>query len=198
MVFKRETEDYKKENEALRAENQRIKDAHAAAGLSFTALNQHAANLQRINKRLTREHQMAVEETQRLEEGTHREVQRLRDEYGRHQDKLQAQAKRAKEESLARTQLYELEVQMRAKMDRTMEGMIALVEKRAGTRDPELVEELVEMKHCCSVGVREATFSRSSLIGGVSSSSMMGEDGAVAAGARKLFSALGSLVKGDL
>lgn len=47
-----EIDNLKKENEALRAENQRVKDAHAAAGLSFTALNDHSSHLQRINKRL--------------------------------------------------------------------------------------------------------------------------------------------------
>lgn len=140
LRFKHETETYKKEVEALRAENQRVKDAHSAAGLSFTALNQHAANLQRINKRLMREHQQAVEEAQCLESDSMRDVQRLREEFGRHQEKLQSQARRAKEELTGRIQMYELEVQMRIKQDRTMETMIGLVQKRVGAADPELIQ----------------------------------------------------------
>ena len=41
-------------------------------------------------------------------------------------------------------QLYELEVQMRIKQDRTMQTMINLVRKKLGP-DDELVEELEEM-----------------------------------------------------
>lgn len=42
-------------------------------------------------------------------------------------------------------QLYELEVQMRMKQDRTMQTMINLVRKKVGN-DDELVEELEEMR----------------------------------------------------
>jgi myosin-5 len=177
LRFKREAETYKKEVEALRAENQRVKDAHSAAGLSFSALNQHAANLQRVHKRLLREHQQAVEEAQRLEFDSIRDVQRLREEFKRHEEKLQAQTRRAKEELTGRIQMYELEVQMRIKQDRTMETMIGLVAKKVGDADPELVQELVEMQHTCKLGVREDVASRSSLIGGISSSTLLGAGG---------------------
>lgn len=52
IAVQRENEGLKKDIETLRAENQRVKDAHAAAGMSFTALNQHSSQLQRIYKKL--------------------------------------------------------------------------------------------------------------------------------------------------
>lgn len=197
LVFKRETEGYKKMLEALRAENQRVKDAHAAAGLSFTALNQHSSNLQRINKRLMREHQQAVEEAQRLEATSLREIGRLREDFVRHNDKMQAQAKRLKEELAGKVELYNLEVQMRVKQDRTMQTMIALVQKRAGETDPELVEELVEMHHTCHMGVYEDVASRFSFLGGTSGAAPGAagvDDGSVKSRASKLLGALGNFV----
>ena len=95
--------------------------------------------------------------------------------------------------------MYELEVQMRIKQDRTMDTMIALVQKRVGDADPELIQELVEMQHTCKLGIREDVASRSSLIGGISSSSLggAGDEGSALSRASKLFSAFGALVKGD-
>jgi len=199
LRFKREAETYKKEVEALRAENQRVKDAHSAAGLSFSALNQHASNLQRKHKKLLQEHQQVVEEAQRTEADSIRDVQRLREEFARHQEKLQAQARRAKEELTGRIQMYELEVQMRIKQDRTMDTMIALAQKRVGDADPELIQELVEMQHTCKLGIRDHVASRSSLIGGISSSALggAGDEGSALSRASKLFSAFGALVKGE-
>lgn len=199
LLFKREAETYKKEVDALRAENQRVKDAHSAAGLSFSALNQHAANLQRVHKRLLREHQQTVEEAKRMEADSIRDVQRLREEFGRHQEKLQCQARRAKEELTGRIQMYELEVQMRIKQDRIMDTMIGLVAKRLDNAHPELVQELIEMQHTCKLVIREDVASRSSLIGGISSSALGSgnDDGSALSRASKLFSAFGALVKGD-
>lgn len=203
LQFKAETEAHKKECEALRAENQRVKDAHAAAGLSFSSLNQHAANLQRVNKRLQREHAAAVEEARRLEGAGVREVQRVRDEAARHVGQLAGQLQRAREELKGKHELFQLEVQMRLKQDRVMGDMIARVQRRVGGQDPELVEELVEMRHACSMGVLEDVASRSSLIGGPSSMAGLGagEDGgpgaigaSVKAGATKLLSGFARLM----
>lgn len=177
MAFKAETECFKKEAEVLRAENQRVKDAHAAAALSFSSLNQHSANLQRVNKRLQREHQAAVESARQLEQSGLRELQRVTTEANRNAERLTGQLQRAKEELKGKQQLCELEMQVRLKQDRTMGAMIALVQRRVGDRDPELVEELVEMRHLCSAGVLEDVASRSSLIGGLSSNSHQEEGG---------------------
>jgi len=54
LALQRENESLKKDIDSLKAENQRVKDAHAAAGMSFTALNQHSSQLQRVNKKLMR------------------------------------------------------------------------------------------------------------------------------------------------
>ena len=191
LQFKAETEAQKRECEALRAENQRAKDAHAAAGLSFSSLNQHAANLQRVNKRLQREHAAAVEEARRLEQAGVREVGRVREEAARHAERLDGQLRRAREELKGKHELFQLEVQMRLKQDRMMGDMVALVQRRVGGQDPELVEELVEMRHACSVGVLEDVASRSSLIGGPSS--MAGGAGGVGDGGS--MGAVGASVK---
>lgn len=59
--------------------------------------------------------------------------------------------------------------------------------------------ELVEMQHTCKLGIREDVASRSSLIGGISSSALGGgEDGsALSRASKSLFSAFGALVKGE-
>lgn len=199
LHLKEAMETYRKEVEGLRAENQRVKDAHAAAGLSFTALHQHASNLQRVNKRLVREREQAVEEVRRLESESIRSLQRVREEIRQEQEKLESQVRRAREELAGKIQMYELEVQMRIKQDRTLETMINLVQKRVGTVDSELVQELVEMRYTCHMDVRDNVASRSSLIGGISSSALTGalEDGSALSRASKLFSAFGALVKGE-
>jgi hypothetical protein len=197
-IYKTEAETYRREAEMLRAENQRVKDAHAAAGLSFSSLNQHAANLQRVNKRLQREHQAAVEEARRLEQAGLRELHRVREEAARHADRLASQLRQTREELKGKQQLFELEVQMRLKQDRTMAAMIALAQRRVGDKDPELVEEMVAMRHACSVGVMEDVASRSSLIGGLSSNQGDGGDvgATVKARASKLFTGLAQFMGG--
>ena len=191
QAFRLELQAYKREAEVLRTENQRLKDAHAGAALSFSSLNQHAANVQRVNKRLQREAEGLRADAQRMEQAGLRELHRVREEAGRHTDKLGLQLQRAREELRGKQQLCELEMQMRLKQDRTMERMINIVQRRAGERDPELVEELVEMRHACSVGVLEDVASRSSLIGGLSSNMEDGSPGAsVKARATKLFTGL--------
>jgi hypothetical protein len=52
LLVLQEIGNLKKDNDSLRAENQRLRDAHKSGGQSFTALRDHFGQLQRINKNL--------------------------------------------------------------------------------------------------------------------------------------------------
>jgi hypothetical protein len=63
---------------------------------------------------------------------------------------------RLKEEQAAAKELYAMEVQVRAKQERVMGEMIALVRQRVGgPRGNELIEELKELQRTCAISVHE-------------------------------------------
>ena len=109
----------------LKENNQRLMDANASAGASFAALNQHAKQLNKTNTKLMTE----------------------LDKYKKVAHKLNLAQVEAKEELQMKNASYVAEVQSRLQYQKTMNGIINMVQERC--RDVRLVEDILALYDDC-------------------------------------------------